>query len=174
MPFAPMGLRVACGVTLTNLSGIAWRNPVFIESAITSVVTPDAPPTTASSVTIRSTAGRFGERRYRNATSHSNVILFHRSFQPAARQARRLRCVAAEKGLLHGSRGNRLATLPGGRCRRLRRRWAATHAKAREYNRCPLPWVIPGRLFQLVRESAPLDRKDHSAPKSRSQVPSPR
>src|ERR1700677_1020913 len=174
MPFAPMGLRLTCAVTLSNLLRIAWRNPVFIESAITSVVTPDATPTTASSVTIRSTAGRFGERRYRNATSHSNVILFHRSFQPAARQARRLRCVAAEKGLLHGSRGNRLATLPGGRCRRLRRRSAATHAKARECNRCPLPWVIPGRLFQLVRESAPLDRKDHSAPKSRSQVPSPR
>src|ERR1700691_6286516 len=169
-----MGFRYTCAVTLSSLSRIAWRKPVFIESAMTNVVTPAATPITASSVTIRSTAGRFGERRYRSATSHSNVILLHRSSQPAALQARRLRCEAAEKGLLHGSHENRLATLRGGRCPRLRRRSAATHAKAREYNRCPLPWVIPGRLSQLVRESAPLDRKDHSAPKSRSQVPSPR
>src|ERR1700683_1405299 len=119
MPFAPMGLRLTCAVTLSNLSRIAWRNPVFIESAITSVVTPDATPTTASSVTIRSTAGRFGERRYRSATSHSNVILLHRSSQPAALQARRLRGGTAEKGLLHGSHENRLATLRGGRCRPL-------------------------------------------------------
>ena len=51
---------------------------MFIESAITSVVTPAATPITASSVTIRSTAGRFGERRYRSATSHSKLICFCR------------------------------------------------------------------------------------------------
>ena len=49
---------------------------MFIESAITSVVTPAATPITASSVTSRSTAGRFGDRRYRSATSHSNAHLF--------------------------------------------------------------------------------------------------
>src|SRR6202451_2692750 len=101
MPFAPMGLRLTCAVTLSNLSRIAWRNPGFIETQISIVVTRDPPPPAASSVPIRSTAGRFGERRYRNATSHSNVILLHRSFQPAARQARRPPCAAAGKQLLH-------------------------------------------------------------------------
>ena len=46
---------------------------MFIESTITSVVTPAAIPITASSVTIRSTAGRFGERvspRYQPFETH--------------------------------------------------------------------------------------------------------
>src|SRR3984885_4250803 len=112
-----MGLRFTCAVTLSNLSRIAWRKPVFIESAITSVVTPAATPTTASSVTIRNTAGRFGERRYRNATSHSNVILLHRSFHPAASlQPRRPRYATREKELLRGLHGNRSAASPDDRC----------------------------------------------------------
>jgi hypothetical protein len=47
---------------------------VFMESAMTKVVTPAATPTMASSVTIRKTAGRLGDLKYRSATNHSNVI----------------------------------------------------------------------------------------------------
>src|SRR5258708_30029142 len=43
-----------------------------MESAMTSVATPAATPITENSVTRRSTAGRYGERRYRPATNHSN------------------------------------------------------------------------------------------------------
>ena len=38
------GLRFTCAVTLSNRSRIASRKPVFIESAITSVVTPATTP----------------------------------------------------------------------------------------------------------------------------------
>src|SRR5271155_1470524 len=135
-----MGLRLTCAVTLSNLSRIAWRKPVFIESAITSVVTPAATPITASSVTMRSTAGRFGERRYRNATSHSNVILLHRSFQPGpALQLRRFRFATAGKGLLRVSRENRSTTLPGDRSPRPLPQSEVIHAKAPECNRYLLP-----------------------------------
>ena len=85
-----IGFRLTCAVTLSRRSRIACRKPVFIESAITSVVTPAATPITASSVTSRSTAGRFGERRYRSATSHSNVIWF----SPAPVRRRRCRRTA--------------------------------------------------------------------------------
>src|SRR5580700_6864692 len=169
-----MGLRLTCAVTLSNLSRIAWRKPVFIESAMTSVVTPAATPTTASSVTIRSTAGRFGERRYRNATSHSNVILLHRSFHPAALQPRRLPCATEEKEPLRGSRANQSAASRDDRCRRPLPQSEVIHAKEPGCNRYPLLSAILHRLFQLVRENAAPDQKGHSAPKSRSQSPSRR
>src|SRR5580692_5935618 len=43
-----------------------------MESAITSVATPAATPRIENKVTSRSTAGRYGERKYRRATNHSN------------------------------------------------------------------------------------------------------
>src|SRR6202451_2424829 len=134
-----MGFRFTCAVTLRSLSRIACRKPVFIERAITSVVTPAATPITASSVTIRKTAGRFGERKYRSATSHSNVILLHRSSRrQAALQRHRLRFAARETGLLRGLYENRSGALRDDRFPRLRPLWEATHAKARECNRRPL------------------------------------
>src|SRR5271169_4648314 len=159
MPSVPMGLRLTCAVTLSNLSRIAWRKPVFIESAITSVVTPAATPITASSVTMRSTAGRFGERRYRNATSHSNVILLHRLFPPdPALQLRRLRFAITEKGLLRESRENRSIALPGDRSPRPLPQSAAIHGTKPECNRCLLPLGIPNRPFPLASENAAPDR----------------
>src|SRR5580704_8661984 len=124
-----MGFRFTCAVTLSSRSRIAWRNPVFMDSAITNVVTPAATPTTASSVTIRNTAGRLGERKYRSATSHSNVILLHRSFQrPRALQPQLPRYATAGKAPLRGLRGNWLTALRGGRCPLLHQPSAAIHA----------------------------------------------
>jgi len=54
------------------------EKPVFMDNAITKVATPAATPTTENSVTSRSTAGRYGDRRYRCATNHSNRIVFGR------------------------------------------------------------------------------------------------
>ena len=46
-----------------------------MDSAITSVATPAATPRIENSVTSRSTAGRYGERKYRRATNHSNRMV---------------------------------------------------------------------------------------------------
>src|SRR5271169_6061788 len=63
-----------CAVTPSNRSCNVSRNPVFIDNAITSVATPAATPTIENSVTSRSTAGRYGDRKYLRATNHSNRI----------------------------------------------------------------------------------------------------
>src|ERR1700674_2931358 len=72
MPPEPGRVRETCAVTPNKRSCSVSRNPVFIESAITSVVTPAATPITENSVTRRRTAGRYDECRYRCATNHSN------------------------------------------------------------------------------------------------------
>src|SRR5215813_730115 len=74
MPPVPGRVNETCAVTPSKRSCSVSRNPVFIASAITSVATPAATPITENSVTSRSTAGRYGDLRYRRATNHSNRI----------------------------------------------------------------------------------------------------
>src|ERR1700675_302730 len=133
-----MGLRFTCAVTPSSRSRMACRKPVFIDKAITNVVTPAATPTTASSVTIRKTAGRFGDRKYRNATSHSNVISSQGLLWNLLRGVRRTLYATTERVQPRVSHGNPSAASPAGRFPRLPRQWAAAREKAREYNPCPL------------------------------------
>jgi hypothetical protein len=95
---------------------MAWRNPVFIDRAITSVVTPAVTPTIASRVTSRSTAGRFGDRKYRKATSHSNLICFdlpiyhstvERAAEPAAALPTQSNAVRARRCVEPGLSGHK-------------------------------------------------------------------
>src|SRR4029077_13036354 len=72
MPPEPGRVKETCAVTPNKRSCSVSRNPVFIESATTSVVTPAATPVTENSVTRRRTAGRYDEFKYRCATNHSN------------------------------------------------------------------------------------------------------
>ena len=88
MPSAPGRERFTCAVTPSSRSCRVLRKPLFIASAITSVATPAATPTTASSVTSRSTAGLFGDRRYRRATSQANLIGFSPGLSGCARGRR--------------------------------------------------------------------------------------
>src|SRR5271155_992219 len=74
MPPEPGRVKEICAVTPSNRSCNVSRNPVFIDNAITSVATPAATPTIENSVTSRSTAGRYGDRKYLRATNHSNRI----------------------------------------------------------------------------------------------------
>src|SRR5271165_6070159 len=67
-----------CAVTPNNRSCSVSRNPVFIDSAITSVATPAATPRIENKVTSRRTAGRYGDRKYRRATNHSNRMVVSR------------------------------------------------------------------------------------------------
>src|SRR5713101_3437444 len=71
MPPAPGLLSDTCAVTPSKRSCSVSRNPVFIARAITSVAT----PITENAVTRRSTVGRYGDRKYRLATNHSNFML---------------------------------------------------------------------------------------------------
>src|SRR6202048_3408192 len=75
MPAAPGLLSDTCAVTPSKRSCSVSRNPVFIARAITKVATPAATPITEKAVTKRSTAGRYGDRKYRLATNHSNFML---------------------------------------------------------------------------------------------------
>src|SRR6266852_1359070 len=75
MPPAPGLLSDTCAVTPSKRSCSVSRNPVFIARAITSVFFPTATPITENAVTRRSTAGRYGDRRYRLATNHSKFML---------------------------------------------------------------------------------------------------
>src|SRR6266446_9755982 len=74
MPPEPGRVSEICAVTPSSRSCSVSRKPVFIESAITSVATPAATPIIENRVTSRSTAGRYGDRKYRCATNHSNRI----------------------------------------------------------------------------------------------------
>src|SRR6266481_2795660 len=74
MPPEPGRVSEMCAVTPSKRSCSVSRNPVFIASAITSVATPAITPRMLNAVTSRSTAGRFGDRKYRRATNHSNRI----------------------------------------------------------------------------------------------------
>src|SRR5579859_4085021 len=74
MPLPPGLVSDTCAVTPSSRSCSVSRNPVFMDSAITSVATPAATPITENAVTSRSTAGRYGDRRYLRATNHSNFI----------------------------------------------------------------------------------------------------
>src|ERR1700687_4930329 len=75
MPPAPGLVSDTCAVTPSKRSCSTSRNPVFMARAITSVATPAASPITENAVTRRSTAGRYGDRKYRLATNHSNFML---------------------------------------------------------------------------------------------------
>src|ERR1700682_5918426 len=75
MPPAPGLVSDTCAVTPNKRSCNVSRNPVFIARAITNVATPAATPITENAVTRRSTAGRYGDRKYRLATNHSNFML---------------------------------------------------------------------------------------------------
>src|SRR6266478_6161734 len=75
MPPAPRLVSDTCAVTPSKRSCSVSRKPVFIARAITSVATPAATPITENAVTRRSTAGRYGDRKYRLATNHSNFML---------------------------------------------------------------------------------------------------
>src|SRR5277367_5443098 len=79
MPPDPGRVKEMCAVTPSKRSCSVSRNPVFMDNAITNVATPAATPTTENSVTSRSTAGRYGDRKYLRATNHSNRIVkfFH-------------------------------------------------------------------------------------------------
>src|SRR6266849_3289973 len=74
MPPVPALLSETCAVTPSSRSCSVSRKPVFIDNAITSVATPAETPSTEKAVTRRNTAGRYGDRRYRLATNHSNRI----------------------------------------------------------------------------------------------------
>src|ERR1700676_30191 len=74
MPPAPGRMSLTCAVTPNSRSCSVSRKPVFIDNAITSVATPAPTPSTEKAVTRRNTAGRYGDRRYRLATNHSNRI----------------------------------------------------------------------------------------------------
>src|SRR6266446_4758478 len=75
MPPAPGLVSDTCAVTPSKRSCSVSRKPVFIARAITSVATPAATPITENAVTRRNTAGRYGDRKYRLATNHSNLML---------------------------------------------------------------------------------------------------
>src|SRR5258708_8596130 len=75
MPPAPGLVIETWAVTPSRRSCRVSRNPVFIAKAITNVATPAATPITENAVTRRSTAGRYGDRKYRLAPNHSNFML---------------------------------------------------------------------------------------------------
>src|SRR6202140_5891391 len=72
---APGRVEDTGGVTPSKRSCSVSRKPVFIARAMTRVATPAATPMTEKAVTRRSTAGRYGDRRYRLATNHSKFML---------------------------------------------------------------------------------------------------
>src|SRR5271154_5330388 len=171
-----------CAVTLSSRSRIAWRNPVFIESAITRVVTPAATPITASKVTMRNTAGRFGDRRYRSATSHSKLISLCRliHFHPQLRTQPRRRQqhpaiprAAMGTAPLRVSHANPSAASPTDQCPRLRLPSAAGRAPAHECNPCPLLSALLAHPFPPARENAVPVRMDRSTPKIHGPLPPP-
>src|SRR5580700_4029332 len=90
MPPVPGLASDICAFTPRRRSCSVSRNPVFIESAITSVATPAATPTTENAVTKRNTAGRYGDRRYRLATNHSNRMEGSKDTSRAVRFGSRL------------------------------------------------------------------------------------
>src|SRR5258707_8700465 len=91
MPPAPGLVIQTWAVTPSRRSCSVSRNPVFIASAITNVATPAATPITENAVTRRSTAGRYGDRKYRLATNHSNFMLNSSGLRPLLRIRWRLR-----------------------------------------------------------------------------------
>src|SRR6266404_5995598 len=91
MPPAPGLVIETWAVTPSRRSCSVSRNPVFIASAITNVATPAATPITENAVTRRSTAGRYGDRKYRLATNHSNFMLNSSGLRPLLRIRWRLR-----------------------------------------------------------------------------------
>src|ERR1700738_957467 len=85
MPPVPGLERETCEVTPSKRSCNVSRNPVFMAKAMTKVATPAATPTTENAVTKRSTAGRYGDRKYRLATNHSNFMLNSSGLRPLLR-----------------------------------------------------------------------------------------
>src|SRR5260221_14476687 len=85
MPPAPGLVIETWAVTPSRRSCRVSRNPVFIAKAITNVATPAATPITENAVTRRSTAGRYGDRKYRLATNHSNFMLNSSGLRPLLR-----------------------------------------------------------------------------------------
>src|ERR1700737_4053216 len=81
MPPAPGLVIDTWAVTPSRRSCSVSRNPVFIARAITNVATPAPTPITENAVTRRSTVGRYGDRRYRLATNHSNFMLAPSGFR---------------------------------------------------------------------------------------------
>src|SRR6266478_5536041 len=97
MPPAPGLVSDTCAVTPSKRSCSVSRKPVFIARAITSVATPAATPITENAVTRRSTAGRYGDRKYRLATNHSNFMLNSSGLRALLRTGRRLRAQLREQ-----------------------------------------------------------------------------
>src|SRR5215470_2974502 len=105
MPPEPGLVSDTCAVTPSNRSWRVSRNPVFIASAITSVATPAATPITEKAVTKRKTAGRYGDRRYRLATNHSNRIEKEEYVTRCWLRKRRFRWIQAEAAETESRRG---------------------------------------------------------------------
>src|SRR6266404_4042494 len=97
MPPAPGLVSDTCAVTPSKRSCSVSRKPVFIARAITSVATPAATPITENAVTRRSAAGRYGDRKYRLATNHSNFMLNSSGLRALLRTGRRLRAQLREQ-----------------------------------------------------------------------------
>src|SRR5258708_16084534 len=97
MPPAPRLVSDTCAVTPSKGSWSVSGRPVFMARAITSVATPAATPITENAVTRRSTAGRYGDRKYRLATNHSNFMLNSSGLRALLRTGRRLRAQLREQ-----------------------------------------------------------------------------
>src|ERR1700730_1874429 len=109
MPPVPGLVSETCAVTPSRRSCSVSRKPVFIDKATTSVATPAPTPNTERAVTRRKTAGRYGDRRYRLATNHSNRIEREEYVKRRVLRKQSLPStpdVAAETGSRRGSTAN--------------------------------------------------------------------
>src|SRR5258707_12867004 len=132
MPPAPGLVSDTCAVTPSQRSCSVSSKPVFIARAITSVATPAGTPITENAVTRRSTAGRYGDRKYRLATNHSNFMLNSSGLRALLRTGRRLRAQLREQNnVADGRRGRKEhgQTVAAAAFARARRRAVAQRAK---------------------------------------------
>src|ERR1700737_2626329 len=140
MPLAPGLLSDTCAVTPSKRSCSVSRNPVFIDRAITRVATPAATPITENAVTKRSTAGRYGDRRYRLATNHSNFMLDSSGF----------RALLRIRWSFRAQLGKQNDVADGRRVRKEHRQAIDADAFARRRGQpgAPAPYIVPVTLLR--------------------------